>query len=58
MRDWCPLCETAAANTTQLAQHMKDVHHRIILEIDINAKLAALHQRLRDIAHQEDIIFA
>jgi hypothetical protein len=58
MRDWCPLCEVAASTTEQLALHMKDAHQRIILEIDINANIAALHKRMRLIAHQEDILLA
>ncbi len=58
MRDWCPACQHAFPNTKKLAQHMKDAHQRLILDIDINAQLAALHQRLRLIAHEEDMILA
>ncbi len=58
MRDWCPACEGPFPNTEELARHMKTAHHRLILEIDINAQLTALHQRLRLIAREEDIIFA
>jgi hypothetical protein len=57
-REWCPLCETPAPNTKQLARHMKEAHQRIILEIDINAQIAAIRRRIRLITREEDLIFA